>query len=75
MAKYQIHVQWRSGQSASGKRVAVHSTQLLGGCSRPVHTDRSGVAILDMPSGGTVRVYVDGRDCGKMTPGSKVVTL
>lgn len=75
MAHYQIVVQWKSGEPATGRRVSLCGTGLLGGFSKDFYTDRGGRAVIEMSSGGEVTVYVDGSDRGRTRPGTYLVTI
>lgn len=76
MAHYVVHVQWRDGTPATGRRVSLGFSGLFsGGVTETVYTNQMGVAILQASCGGSATVYVDGRDRGITAPGDFVVTL
>ncbi len=72
MAYYTVIVQWDTGDPASGRKV---SLEVPDGYTDPQYTDSNGQTTFETSSNGLARVYVDGRDCGKMHPGSHVVTI
>lgn len=78
MAKYysKIHVQYRDGSKADGKKVVLGFTGVLGGMTSPVYTDRTGTAIVSHDSTGRATVYVSGANVGTINaPGETVVFI
>lgn len=73
MAGFDIRVQQRGGSAGSGHRVVISVDG--GGQTRPVYTDSRGKAVVVTSSGLSGRVFVDGRDYGRVTAGLNLVTL
>jgi len=75
MALFEIHVQYSDGSPASGVRVVLSSSALLGGMSKPEWTDSHGRAVVELSTAASGTLYVDGRDRGTVRAGRSVVTL
>lgn len=71
-----VIVQYRGGAKASHMKVQLGFIGFLKGMSRPVYTDRDGVAVIEHSSSGEADVYVSGRRIGRLrAPGETVVFL
>ncbi|GMU87310.1 MAG: hypothetical protein AMXMBFR48_25510 [Ignavibacteriales bacterium] len=70
-----IHVEYRGGSKAEGKKVVLGFSG-LGGMTNPAFTDRYGVAIVSHDSTGRATVYVSGSRVGEFNaPGETVVFI
>lgn len=68
-----IYIQYASGSKPKGVRVVLSFTM---GLTKPVYTDRNGVAIVEHQSKGKATVFVSGKKQGSFrAPGRYVVTL
>lgn len=69
----EVYVQYSDGSKPNGKKVVLGFSC---GMSKPVFTNRDGVAIVEHESVGSATVYVNGHSQGTFhAPGKKVVVL
>lgn len=77
MSKYysKVHVQYRDGSKAEGKKVTLGFTGVFGGLTSPVYTDRNGTAIVSHDSTGKATVYVSGAGVGTINAPCETVVF
>lgn len=77
MATYysKIHVQYKDGSKASGVKVCMEFTGLLGGFTKDFYTDSHGTAIISHQSRGTAKVYVKGMNKGTINAPAETVVF
>lgn len=61
-----IHVRYADGSKASDVQVVLDFMGAFGGKTKPVTTDRFGVAVVPHRDGGHALVYVNGRRVGSV---------
>lgn len=70
MPYFEIIVQYSTGEASSGSRVVLSGDS---GVTETAYTDSNGKAVLETPDS-RPSVYVDGWDCGRVSPGRSIVT-
>ena len=73
MAASRIHVQFKDGSSAKGKKVEM---SINGAFCKPAFVDSSGAAVIQHSSTGNAKVYINGTNVGEFrAPGTTAVNV